>query len=258
MAHSTTFALCQSEPSAPPVDLLSAAFGEASGLTAMDAQLAVRQGCGILADRLDHERALTIRDHLARHGYRCDVVPEGELELPRATHVRRADVSPSALVVFDVYGRPSEIAWTAFTVVHAGTYPEGELVTTKEAGWEFRGEMTIAWDAEHDYIETDALTLELIARARRARYAIAPSPFDYRYLAERKRGDSRENFAVLLDDVTRQVYASLPWLAFRSPGDAVDLEKLRRYPSRRLFERHLSWLMWYASSKRLEPGSPNG
>jgi hypothetical protein len=231
--------------------VLAAAFECAPGLTAIDAQFAVRQGCGVLADRLDHDVAHAVSERLTGLGYESSVVSDGELALAEPFQLRRADLSsPRVLVVYDVYGRPSEIDWSSLKLVHAGTYPEGQFVTTKEAGWEIIGDLTVAWDAEHDYVETDTLVVEIVVGEPCKRYSIAPSPFDYRYLGERKRAESRENFAVLLDDLVRKASPGISWLAFRLPKDRLGLEQLRRYPSRRFFERHMKWLNWYAGIDR--------
>lgn len=242
--------VCQRSVVPPSVELVEAAFERLPGLTAVDAKLAVQQGFGILAERLSSEAANEAAAHLLAAGYECAVVPESALELPKAFHLRRADLLDSGFVTYDVYGRPTKVEWSDVVLAHVGTYREGTIERTKDAGWIQRGEFVVSWDSEHEVVESDVTVLEIVAADPRKRFALVPSPFDYRYLEARKSNDSRKNFAALICDLSRLLASSPARPLARLASDGRSVAAIHRYPSRRLFERHLKWLSWSAVNQR--------
>src|SRR3990172_4814790 len=201
MTREASYYLCQGQPDPPSLDLLTSVFAQVNRLTQLDARLALQQGFGVLAERLLREEADGLCRRLEQAYYPAAVVAEEELALPRATPLSRAGVGDDAFSIYDFYGRAHPIDWKDLLVLHAGSYPRGQIATTRRAGFAVVCGHVYSWDAVREYVETDEIVLELVFASPPRRFSIRPTPFNYGDLGPRRVHDSSANFAILLGDL---------------------------------------------------------
>jgi len=254
MLGTSRYALFQNATEPLPMGVVVEAISCIPSLTAVDARLLARQSYGILIDQLPLEQAEAVRDSLTAQGHEVEIVEQAVLHLPTPQMVRRAECTADALVTYDLYGRPTQTAWSKVLVVSAGCYPEGSSVKVQDAEFvKSRADVGPTFlPAVYEYQESDQLVLQAITDAG-TRYRMLSDSFDYSYLGERRQGTSGKNFAELVSDVVS--HAGQAKLNAGAQAVDQDMSKTARYASERLFDREAHWLLWRNGGVRSKPGA---
>jgi len=241
----------------PAVERLAAAFRNAPGLVAGDAQLVARDAYGILLKNLSLEDASDLQAALAAQGVETEVVAEEDLPgLPPAQRIRRADCLPESLMVYDPLGRAVPVEWGQLMGIAAGVvrmieFKQGRARRVLLGGF---ASLDPEWaDAEYCEVVTETkfkeehnlrLVLELILAGGQHRYSINAEQFAFDYLGERRTEDLGANFVWLVRDLAR--FAPQALLNRGSLRLLEDPPQAFSYPSRNAFQEEIVWLLWRA------------
>src|SRR6266568_5168423 len=116
------YCLLQADSVAPAADQLKRAFKALKTLTEADAIKLAREACGILMKNLSLTDARVLQSAFQGEGVPTDLLDATQLpKLPDAKFVRRVEIQPQALGVFDPLGRTVPLPWQHLTLVSAGT-----------------------------------------------------------------------------------------------------------------------------------------
>src|SRR3989442_337352 len=117
-----SYCLLQADFVAPTADQLKRAFKSLNTLTEADAIKLAREACGILMRNLSLTDARILQRALEGEGVPTELLDATQLpKLPDAKFVRRVEIQPQALAIFDPLGRIVPLPWQHLTLVAAGT-----------------------------------------------------------------------------------------------------------------------------------------
>src|SRR5260370_2710680 len=112
----------QPEVQAPAIEQLKRAFSKIPGLTAYDANKYCRETFGIIARNFTGEQATVLQAALAAEGIETEVVEESRLPaLPAGKIVKRAEIAPHPLMIYDPVGQHFPIEWCHVMVITEGS-----------------------------------------------------------------------------------------------------------------------------------------
>src|ERR1043165_607211 len=115
------YCLLQTDTAAPTADQLKRAFKALKTLTEADAIKLAREACGLLMKNLSLEDAGVLQRAFQREGVPAEILDAAKLpKPPDAKFVRRAEIQPQALAVFDPIGRTVPVPWQHLTLISAG------------------------------------------------------------------------------------------------------------------------------------------
>ncbi len=233
------FALFQQHRDPLPEEALVAAFACVPRFTSLDARRLAGTAFGVVAEQLSEDEAHTLKEAFDKAGCGVAVVPQDTLSLEQAKVVRQATRDATQLLVYDLYGRPTGIPWSAVDCVAAGSIGALQRVQTRVG--KIDGDIVVP--AEYEYREEDRLTLELLAREPAQRYRVQSDSFNYvRYFGERKAGGSSAYFSSLVQDLAARTNAGTHNQGVQKLCSAR--KQTIHYPSQRLFEREMAWIAW--------------
>ena len=186
------YCLVQADSVAPTADQLKRAFQSLKTLTEADAIKLAREACGILKKNLSLTDARVLQRALQVEGVPTDLLDATQLpKLPDAKFVRRVEIQPQALAIFDPLGRIVPLPWQHLTLVAAGTVRHfGVSATRTEVTVNtfdpIRGLRTkVVTDLRHK-IEDDAkLMLDIFLTVGVMRFQIEAESFQFKYCFDR-------------------------------------------------------------------------
>lgn len=256
------FAVIQTDNIAITPEQLGPAMVATQRYTRADGIKIARECYGLIVDKLEHHEALQLNDALAAQGVNSTVIDEADLiDLPPIKVPKRIDCLDEHLVIYDVLGRPRELAWDQILVVAAGQVNIYETKVTEETRWEPSGggamvggigfssggtEATVHRSTKG--FESARLVLELIVADEPARYRAQAEGLLYNYLGDRKARDLRDNFLLLTQDLVSRATSAV----FNQGSVALSMnpDEAFTYDTRRAFEREIIWLIWWGSRAR--------
>ena len=99
------YAVLQATLDLPPKDKLRQALLAVPGMVAFDVDIILRDAFGILLREQSLEKAAIFQRGLSAQGIETEIVPESSLpKLPGTKFVRRLEVTPEALQIYDPLG----------------------------------------------------------------------------------------------------------------------------------------------------------
>ena len=121
------YAILQTSLEVPEAEAVRRAFTRVSFLTPADASIILRDAFGILFRNLSYEDAMAVHEALAAEGVAVDVVENRHLpELPATKLVKRIELRPEELIIYDPLGRKFGLEWCHIALVSAGLVPVEE------------------------------------------------------------------------------------------------------------------------------------
>ena len=248
-----TFALVQKTLEPIPRPAVQAAYA-AVGLTGIDGLIAAKDAYGILVGNLAQDRAVALQQALAGQNVQTEVVDQADLPaLPMSKGLKQAQCLPEALLVYDVVGRETRLAWSQVKILAAGSV--GTVHVSRDDRWlsiPGPGHGRWGFQSPHSperYIEiTEAeMLLEVFVDADPGRYRVNSRGFNYAYLSERRRGRYEDNFVLLVRDLMR--LATRAGANRGAVGLTQEPPRIFPYPNRRAFEDETIWLLWQGGRK---------
>lgn len=119
--------ILQTSLKVPDAEAVRRAFARIPFLTPADASIILRDAFGILFRNLSYEDAMAVHEALAAEGVAVDVVENCHLpELPPTKFVKRIELRPEELIIYDPLGRKFGLEWGHVALVSAGLVPMEE------------------------------------------------------------------------------------------------------------------------------------
>jgi hypothetical protein len=244
----TTYTLVQADPTPPTVEQLKRAFAFTDSLRAPDAAKLAHEACGLLLKNLTYDNAYRVQCALKEDGIATEIVEPATLPtLPESRLVRRMEFTDAALMVFDLLGRASPVAWDQLAVIGAGAVGHFELTTThtEEKVVVFspiRGihRKTVS-ETTHKLGTDRQLLLELLPTAGDRRLQIEGKGFLFGYCFNRPELDLEAKFALLVQGIVEHAPK-----AIRNRGAEALARQLpiAEYSSKGALNDELVWLLW--------------
>lgn len=249
-----------------PEETLIAAFKSLPNLTDIDARHMLRDAFGILVDGQTEEDARTLARALAGSGIQTEVIDQQQLApMPSPQRMRRAELKPEHLVLYDSLMRPYSVGWEHVILIAAGRVKLAEFVekTTRKvrpnAGAAYGGGMGMGYtgvgmggrvgsvggvsiERKRKEESNWRLALELVLDIAPARHRLLDHEFNFSYLGERRQTASEKNFLAAAGDLIGCARNAILNLGFMSLAE--DLSKITKYPSEHAFEEEIRWLLW--------------
>ena len=121
------YAILQTSLEVPEAEAVRRAFKRISFLTPADASIVLRDAFGVLFRNLSHEDANAVLGALASEGIVAEAVEHSHLpELPPTKFVKRIELRPDELIIYDPLGRKFGLEWGHVALVSAGLVPVEE------------------------------------------------------------------------------------------------------------------------------------
>lgn len=131
------YTILQTSLEVPDAEAVRRAFARIPFLTPADASIILRDAFGILFRNLSYEDAMAVHEALAAEGVAVDVVENRHLpELPPTKFVKRIELRPAELIIYDPLGRKFGLEWGHVALVCAGLVPmEEEKISPPSFGY---------------------------------------------------------------------------------------------------------------------------
>jgi hypothetical protein len=186
------YCLLQTDSVAPTADQLKRALKSLKTLTEADAIKLAREACGILKKNLSLTDARVLQGALQGEGVPTDLLDASQLpKLPEAKFVRRVEIQPQALAIFDPLGRTVPLQWQHLTLVSAGTVRHfGVSATRTEVTVNtfdpIRGSRKkVVTDVRHKVEDDAKLMLDIFLTGGVMRFQIEAESFQFKYCFDR-------------------------------------------------------------------------
>ncbi|MBI3192768.1 MAG: hypothetical protein HYZ36_08890, partial [Pedosphaera parvula] len=186
------FALLQADLTAPSIAQLKRAFTALPTLTEADAVKVAREACGILLKNLSHEDASTLAGALQAQGVAAAAVEMDQLpKLPDAKSVKRLELQPHTMVIYDPVGRPVPIEWPHVALLGAGAVRHFDVAQTRTEERvttysPIRGVHTkTVTDVRHRVEAEGQLLVDIFLAGGAARFQIEAENFLFKYTFDR-------------------------------------------------------------------------
>lgn len=254
------FAVVQSSLDPPTLAQLQAAFRGVPGLTPLDAHALGRDAFGIIVKDLSAEAAGQLQSNLRVQGYKTLVVDERELPaMPAAKFVRRLDVAPDALIVYDPVGRNFPVQWGHVSMLAAGQVRLSDFkrIVTERPTARFAGDATpyVDYECEVTYkeeMQSHLLVEIFLGQTAQQRLSLRADEFNFATLREELTQNPAENFQrlvrVLLKHAPHAIINRGAYYLREEPPTVFD------YPSKNAFYEEITWLLWRARQAPDPPG----
>ncbi len=247
----------QPEAQPPAIEQLKRAFSRIPGLTAYDANKYCRETFGMIARNFTGEQATVLQAALAAEGIEAEVVEEPRLPvLPAGKMVRRAEITPQALMIFDPVGQKFPVEWGHVMVIAAGKVAVAEFTrvrTEREASnydlsnLDRRNRRQPKKVTEYTSKEKqrEQYLLEIILSRAVMRYGIEADRFDFGCLGESATTDEAGNFCQLVRELAKHAPQAALNRGARAmvagPGASVS------YAGRNILNEEMIWQLWRMS-----------
>lgn len=251
MAAHLQYAVLLRDAGSPNADAVRRAFRTFSHLTDADAIRLAANAQGILLRHLSADEARALQHALQAEGVNAALVNEAELRfLPASQMLHRIELGHDELVIHDLMGRTSAVAWEQISLVAAGAVPHVEIGVTQTPHSRL-GFQSLFGLSNKPAVETRRrleterhFILELIVGHGRARYEIQAHQFPFNFVLERPAASTTEKFVWLVREMARRATRAGLNRGARDIRDGVQL--VRGYPSRQLLLDEMVWLLWSA------------
>jgi hypothetical protein len=255
MANSIQFAVVQKELAGPTADQLKKAFKSFSNWTDADAVRLAVGARGILMNHLGQDAARALQTAFQAEGIGVMIVAENDLpKLPLCQSLHRVDLWPQAFVVYDPFGRPTEIAWQKITLVAAGAAQNFEINKTHT---EFiRSQLSAVSGVRHKgkdqtgrKIEAKSqLLLEILLAQSAIRYQIDAAHFTFKHVIDRPGLSMEETFVWLVREICRNAPQAVLNAGARTLCQGRQV--VPAYTNRQVFMDEMVWLLWRSEHQK--------
>jgi hypothetical protein len=257
------YTIVQKELTAPTVEQLRRAFRALPRFADADAIRVAHDACGLLVKDLSSDEAPVLQRALRAEGLTTTLVGDGGLpRLPEAKCVRRLEVQPESLLVFDPIGRVLTTPWARIRLIAAGTVRHFGVSTTRteERVTRFspiRGlHVKTVEDVRHR-VESDVRHLvDLFLEDPTARFQVEAEDFLFRFTPGQPDLDVAQKFGHLVHSLIRhapQAALNRGAAGFRDDDAAPPF----LYSSKSAFFDESTWWLWRLAHRGLPPEATN-
>ncbi len=257
----TPYALVQSEATAPTAAQWKRAFKPLARRTEADAVKLANEAFGVLLRNLPLDEAGGLQRVLSDDGVPVAVVEMNELpRLPDPRFIRRAELSPEALVVFDPLGRPVRVEWDRIALIAAGacrhfglseTRTEERVVTFDP----IRGvRRRVEVDVRHKVEDDVPILIDVVLSGGAMRFEIETDQFQFKYVFDRPELDRAGKVALLLQRLSE--HAPQAWLNRGALALRDAAAPPLTYASKAAFFDESVWLLWRQAKGDPAPAPP--
>jgi hypothetical protein len=248
------YCLLQADAVAPTADQLRHAFKALKTLTDADAIKLSLEASGILMKNLSLVDARVVQRALNEEGVMTELLDAAELpKLPDAKFVRRVEIQPQALAIFDPLGRIVPLLWQHLTLVSAGTVRHfGVSVTRTEKTVNtfdpIRGLRTkVITDLRHKVEDDAKLMLDIFLTGGAMRFQIEAQSFQFKYCFDRPDLNLPQKLGLLLQMVVEHA----PQAVMNRGAAALCIGKPENagYASKAALFDESAWLLWRMAKK---------
>lgn len=254
MASPVHFAVLQREFSSPSAEQLKRAFSSFSHLTDADAVRLAVNARGILMRQLNRDSARAFLRALEAEGVNAAMVAEDELpRLPEAKSLRHVEITPQAIIVYDLLGRTTAIDWNSIAFIVVGAVRQHELAKTQTertvlgfnplTGLQPKAVMETGHKVEWD----SRLVLEMLLAGDGARYQIEAAEFPFKYVIDDPKLSTPEKFVWLVREICRHTPQAILSGGTRAIHDGRDF--VLEYDTRQMMADEMVWLLWNSSQQ---------
>ena len=248
------YCLLQTGAVAPTADQLKRAFKALKTLTEADAIKLALEACGILMKNRSLVDARVVQRVLQEEGAMTELVDVAEIpKLPEPKFVRRAEILPQALAIFDTLGRVVPLPWEQLTLVSAGTVRHfGVSATRTEETVKtydpIRGIRTrVVTDVRHKVQDDARLMLDMFLTGGALRFQIEAESFQFKYCFDRPDLNVPQKLGLLIQMIAEHA----PHAVMNRGAAALRDEKLENaaYASKAALFDESIWLLWRMAIK---------
>jgi hypothetical protein len=250
MSNARQYAVLQKDLSSPTAEQLKRAFRSFSTLTDADAVRLAVGAHGILLRHENRDAARAFQTALQAEGVATALVAEDELPgLPEARVLHRLELSPEALKVFDLLGRPTTVPWPEVTLLAAGAVGDVEVSRAQTERTELRFSPVLGvWpkrvtDSRKKVMTDSQMVLEILLAGMKVRYQIEAAHFPFKYVIDQPGLSTADKFIWLVRQFCRYAIAAtlnggVRWLRAGN-------ERVPGYVNRQALTDEILWLLWY-------------
>lgn len=249
MAAFSQYAVLLRDAGSPNAEAVRRAFGTFSHLTDADAIRLAANAQGILMRHLSVDEAKALQHALHAEGVNAALVKDEDLRfLPASQLLHRIELTQDALLIHDLLGRVTSVAWGEISLVTAGAVPHVEISASPKPrlGARFHpifGGWPKPAPEPRRQLETDRhFILELIVGPGTARYEIQAHQFPFNHLLDLPLAATPEKFVWLVRELTLRTPRALLNRGAQDVRDGIQL--VRGYPSRQALLDEMVWLLW--------------
>lgn len=254
MSNPRQFAVVQKDLSSPTAEQLKRAFRSFSTLTDADAVRLAVGSHGILMRHENRDAARAFQLALQAEGIATALVSEDDLpKLPEGKVLHRLELSPQALVVFDLLGRSTSIPWPEVALIGAGAVGDIEVSRTNTERTVFRFSPVFGvWpkkvaDSRSKVAADTQLVLEILLTGKATRYQIEAARFPFKYVIDQPELSTAEKFIWLVCEFCRHATAATlnggaRWLRAGN-------ERVPGYVNRQALTDEIIWLLWHNDTR---------
>lgn len=243
------YLIVQSDTTTPTAGQLKRAFKTIRTMTDADAVKLANDAYGVLVKDLSLEDASTLQRALQTEGIATELLEPGRLpRLPDAKFVRRLEIQPHAMTIYDPLGRAVPVPWAHVQLIAAGTVRDFDVNETREKERVVRFDpirglhARTVTDVRHK-VESDMKhLLDIILTGGVMRFQIEAASFMFKYVFDEPGLDLSQKFALLIQHLARQAPQALLnrgayLLRENSPERLV-------YANKAFFFEESAWLLW--------------
>jgi len=254
MSNSRQFAVLQKDLSSPTADQLKRAFRSFSNLTDADAVRLAVGAHGILMRHENRDAARAFQQALQTEGIATAVVSEDDLpKLPEVKVLNRLELSPQALLIFDLLGHRTAIPWQDVALLAAGAVGDIEVSRTNTERTVLRFSPVFGvWpkkvtDSRGKVSADNQLVLEILLTGTAVRYHIEAARFPFKYVIDQPEFSTTEKFIWLVREFCR--YATAATLNGGARWLRAGHERVPGYVNRQALTDEIIWLLWYNDAR---------
>jgi hypothetical protein len=257
------YSLLQKNLENPDVEKLKRAFKAVPGFVEADAHTLANDSLGVLLKHQTQEDALKLQRALRMEGMDTEIVAENALiPIPPSRVIKRVACRPDALIIYDSLDREVPVPWNTVLMVAAGSVrlTDFEKMEVKRevpviragamglgSGIGTKTVISVEGREQQNY----HFLLEIITGRAENRFSIkadSSSIYLFQYLGQRRSKSLWENFAMLVQDLTKYAKnAALNSGAYYLKEGSDDVFS---YPTKNAFNEEMTWLLWQMANQQ--------
>jgi hypothetical protein len=250
----------QKEATGPSADQLRRALKLVKHMAEADAARLAREAGGLLLKNVSIEEATRVQEALQAEGVGTKVVPASQLpRLPDAKFVKRLELQPQALLIYDPLGRALPVPWAEIALLSAGAVRHFGITQTASQEW-VRSYTPVAGfhlkmqtDVRHEVEDNVQLRLEIFLRGAAMRFEIEAAGFLFKFVFDRPELNPGEKLSLLVQHLARQA----PQASLNRGAQAMrDSAPLVSYPSKAALADESVWLLWRRAAAATPASAP--
>jgi hypothetical protein len=255
------YVVVQKETTAPTADQWRRALKPVKHLAEADAARLAREVRGLLIKNVSLEEGLAVQTALQAEGVLTEVVPAGELPaLPVAKFVKRLELQPQALLVYDPLGRALPVPWSEVTLLSAGAVRHFGITESATQEWVRSYNpmgglgFTLQTEVRHDIEDQQQFRLEIFLGRAAMRFEIEAATFLFKFVSDRPELNAGEKLALLVQHLARQA----PQATLNCGAQAMrDSTPPVAYASKAALADESIWLLWQRASMAMAAPAPS-